>query len=358
MSTATPIPSTSSAPTSDASTSSASTSSASTSGPATTPTTRPEVAFADLEAYRAELTGYCYRMLGSAFDAEDAVQDTLTKAWRAVDRFEGRSSLRTWLYRIATNVCLDLLNGRGRRTRPVDLGPSSTVAEAQLVARPDATWVEPVPDGRLLPTDADPSEIAATRESVRLAFVAALQLLPPRQRAVLVLREVLRWQASEVAELLDTTVASVNSALQRARATIQARQPDSGEAFDPLDERQRELLARYLDAFERYDMEALAALLHEDATQSMPPFDLWIEGRDEVLAWLAGPGAECEGSRLVPTVANGMPAFGQYRRAEDGDGHAAWALQVLEVRDGRIVGNVAFLDVARWFPLFGLPERL
>ena len=312
----------------------------------------------DLEGYRTELTGYCYRMLGSAFDAEDAVQEALTRAWRASDGFEGRSSVRTWLYRIATNVCLDVLAGTQRRVRPMDLGPASTVATAELNSRPDGTWVEPVPDGRVLPSDGGPEELATMRESVRLAFITALQHLPPRQRAVLVLRDVLRWHAAEVADLLDTTVASVNSALQRARATIESRQPAETESVDPLDHEQRLLLDRYLDAFERYDMDALASLLHEDATQAMPPYELWLEGRDEVVGWMLGPGAECEGSRLIPTTANGMPAFGQYRRAADGRGHEPWALQVLEVVDGRITGLNAYLDTARWFPLFGLPDRL
>jgi RNA polymerase sigma-70 factor, ECF subfamily len=312
----------------------------------------------ELEQYRPELTGYCYRMLGSAFDAEDAVQEAMTRAWTAAHRFEGRSSVKTWLYRIATNVCLDMLGGRQRRTRPVDLGPSSTVAEAELVTRPDTMWVEPFPDGRILASNADPGEVASVRDSVRLAFVAALQHLPPKQRVVLVLRDVLRWRAAEVADLLDTTVASVNSALQRAHATLAANPPADGETLNELDREQRDLLARYVDAFLRYDMTALAALLHEDATQSMPPYDLWIQGRDEVLAWLAGPGAECAGSRLVPTSASGMPAFGQYRRAADGDGHRPWSLQVVEIADGKIIGNVAFLDTARWFPLFGLPDRL
>lgn len=319
--------------------------------------TNPDITEARLEDYRTELTGYCYRMLGSAFDAEDAVQDTLTRAWRAADRFEGRSSLRTWLYRIATNVCLDVIGGKHRRTRPMDLGPSSTVATAELTVRPDGTWIEPIADGRILPTNGDPAEISAIRDSVRLAFVAALQHLPARQRAVLLLRDVLRWRAAEVAELLDTTVASVNSALQRARATLGELRPAETEPLDPLNDDQKDLLDRFLDAFERYDMDALAALLHEDATQSMPPYDLWLQGRDEVVGWMLGPGSECEGSRLLPTAANGMPAFGQYRRSADG-GHEPWALQIVEIVDGEITGLNAYLDTARWFPMFGLPDRL
>jgi RNA polymerase sigma-70 factor, ECF subfamily len=313
---------------------------------------------AALEGFRRELSGYCYRMLGSLSDAEDATQETLVRAWRAADRFEGRSSLRTWLYRIATNVCLDELDGRQRRVRPMDLAGPSTVAEATLVALPDGRWLEPAPDGRILPQTDDPAEQAALRESVRLAFVAALQHLPARQRAVLLLRDVLRWRAAEVADLLDTSVAAVNSALQRARATLDERAPVYTDVLDPLDDQQRQLLERYMEAFERYDMVALRELLTEDATHTMPPFDLWLSGRDEVIGWLVGPGAACEGSRLVPTAANGMPAFGQYRRAESGDGHESWALQVLEIRDGRIEGLNAFLDTARLFPRFGLPARL
>ena len=312
-----------------------------------------------LESYRRELTAHCYRMLGSSADAEDAVQETMVRAWRAADRFEGRSSLRTWLYRIATNVCLDVLGGKQRRVRPMDLASPSTVAEAELVMLPDGRWLEPAPDGRTMPVGDDPAEQATQRETIRLAFVAALQHLPARQRAVLLLRDVLRWRAAEVAELLDSSVPAVNSALQRARATLAERAPTDSEPLDPLDEDQRELLERYLDAFERYDMGALRVLLHEDATQTMPPFDLWLRGREEILAWMVSPGpSKCRGSRLIPTAANGMPAFAQYRPAESGRGHEPWALQVLEIRDGRIVGMNAFLDTARLFPLFGLPDRL
>jgi RNA polymerase sigma-70 factor, ECF subfamily len=310
-----------------------------------------------LERYRPELTGYCYRMLGSAFEAEDAVQETMVRAWRGLDRFEGRSSLRTWLYRIATNVCLDMLPAAQRRARPMDLGPSTTTAAATLVERPDHQWLEPVPDGRVVSDGHDPAEVAATRESIRLAFVAALQHLPPRQRAVLLLREVLRWPAAEVAGLLDSSVASVNSALQRARATLADRPIVDTDVYAPTDPGQQELLQRYLDAFERYDMDALTRVLHEDATQTMPPFELWLRGADEIAAWMLGPGAECRGSRLVPTVANGSPAFGQYRPSGPGGRHEPWALQVLEIADGRVVGLNAFLDTARLFPLFGLPQH-
>ncbi|MFF3319563.1 sigma-70 family RNA polymerase sigma factor [Streptomyces sp. NPDC003035] len=310
-----------------------------------------------LEKYRTELTGYCYRMLGSSFEAEDAVQDTMVRAWRSMDSFEGRSSLRSWLYRIATNVCLDSLNAGNKRARPMDLTAATPVAQAQLNARPEITWLEPVPDGRVLPSVADPAETAVSRETVRLAFVAALQHLPPKQRAVLILREVLAWKASEVAELLDTTVASVNSALQRARATIAENEPAASDAADPLDEEQKELLERYVAAFEGYDMKALTALLHEDATMSMPPYDLWLRGHDDIVGWMLGVGDVCRGSKLVPTVANGSPAFAHYHPDPEG-GYSPWALIVLELRDGKVGGMDFFLDTKRWFPLFDLPERL
>ena len=310
------------------------------------------------EQHRVELTGYCYRMLGSSFEAEDAVQEALVRAWRSFDRFEGRSSVRSWLYRIATNVCLDMLSGRQRRARPMDLGPAGRVDAPLKPPLSETTWIEPIPDSRTLTLEADPAELAVERESIRLAFVAALQHLPPRQRAVLILREVLRWQASEVAELLDTSVASVNSALQRARATLDTTEITDTDPLQPLDDEQEELLARYVDAFERYDMESLTALLAEDATQSMPPYNMWLAGRDDVLAWWSGPGIECSGSRLIPTVANGSPAFGQYRPSGPGGRHEAWALQVLETKKGRVQEFTFFLDVDALFPLFGLPLQL
>ena len=252
--------------------------------------------FGELEQHRRALTAYCYRMLGSPFEAEDAVQDTLVRAWRSLDRFEGRAALRSWLYRIATNVCLDMLNGRQRRARPMDLGPARSPDGPIGEILPEVTWIEPVPDGRVMP-DGDPADVAASRETIRLAFVAALQHLPPRQRAVLILCEVLNWRASEVAELLDTSVAAVNSALQRARATLEARDLTASDAEpSALDEPDRELLARYVEAFERYDMEALTSLIHEDATQSMPPYELWLSGRDDIFGWWWGPGIGCRGS--------------------------------------------------------------
>ncbi len=311
-----------------------------------------------LERHRTELTGYCYRMLGSSFDAEDAVQETMVRAWRGHDRFEGRSSLRSWLYRIATNVCLDLLSAGQRRARPMDLTEPQAAASAVLTERPEPSWLEPVPDDRVLPGAADPARAAVARESVRLAFVAALQHLPPKQRSVLILREVLAWRAAEVAELLDTTVPSVNSALQRARATLAAARTKDTDVRKPMDEEQRELLERYVRAFEGYDMEQLTALLHDDAVLSMPPYDLWLRGPGEIVAWLRGMGAECRGSRLLPTAANGSPAFGQYRGSARGPGHDAWALQVIEISGGRIIGLSSFLDTARIFPAFGLPLHL
>ena len=305
-----------------------------------------------LEQYRVELTAYCYRMLGSV-EAEDAVQETFIRAWRGFDRFEGRSALRSWLYRIATNVCLDMLDGRKRRARPMDLGPAGEPIVENL-RTPDLLWIEPMPDGRVMP-EGDPADVVAGRESVRLAFVAALQQLPPRQRAVLILCEVLRWKAAEVAELLDTTVASVNSALQRARATLEASNvtPTQAASVETADQ---ELLRRYVEAFERYDMEALTSLIVEDARQSMPPFDLWLAGRDDILAWWVGPGNGCRGSRLIPVESsNGAPAFGQYKPRESGEGYEPWALQVLEIENGRIVELTFFLDTEKLFPRFGLP---
>jgi len=307
-----------------------------------------------LEQHRVELTAFCYRMLGSV-EAEDAVQETLIRAWQGFDRFEGRAALRSWLYRIATNVCFDMLEGRKRRARPMDLGPAREPVFENLNTLPEVTWIEPMPDSRVVP-EGDPAEVVAARESVRLAFVAALQHLPPRQRAVLILSEVLRWKASEVAELLDTSVASVNSALQRARATMEASNVTAAATAPFLDEANAELLARYVDAFERYDMDALTSLIHEDATQSMPPYDMWLRGRDDILSWWVGPGAGCRGSQVIPvTAANGAPAFGQYKPSDTGEGYEPWALQVLEIENGRIVEFTFFLDTKTLFPLFGLP---
>jgi RNA polymerase sigma-70 factor (ECF subfamily) len=287
------------------------------------------------------------------------VQETLLRAWKGLNRFEGRAAFRSWLYRIATNVCLDMLSGRERRARPMDLGPAKEPIESNLQTLPEVTWIEPAPDALVVHDEGDPADVAVARETIRLAFVAALQHLPPRQRAVLILCEVLRWQASEVAELLETSVASVNSALQRARATLEASRLKTGDPVAPADAEQRDLLARYVAAFEAYDMEALTALIHEDATQSMPPFDLWLRGREDIFTWWYGPGIGCEGSRVIPTVsANGSPAFGQYKPSESGDGYEPWALQVLEIEDGKIVELTFFLETETLFPLFGLPARI
>jgi len=276
-----------------------------------------------LEQYRRELTGYCYRMLGSSFDAEDAVQETMVRAWRSLDGFEGRSALKSWLYRIATNVCFDALAGRERRARPMDLGPAQEPLIENLAELPEVT--------------------------------AALQHLPPKQRAALILCEVLKWQATEAAELLETSVASVNSALQRARATLA-----TADTVAPaeLDADTRALLERYVAAFEAYDIDRLTELLHEDAVQSMPPYSLWLRGRDDIFTWWFGPGIGCQGSRLVPVgLVNGMPAWGQYKPDPNG-GYEPWSLIVPEVSDGRIVELTFFLDTPRLFPLFGLADHL
>ena len=320
-------------------------------------TAPPQELERQLEQHRRELLGYCYRMLGSAFEAEDAVQETMVRAWRSHDRFEGRSSLRSWLYRIATNVCLDLLDGRNRRARPMEMGHEGTGEGPLGDVLPESVWLQPMPDGRVLAPETDPAELAVQRESIKLAFMAALQHLPPRQRVVLILREVLRWKADEVAALLGSSVASVNSALQRARATMDASHLSPGDVAEPADDEQRALLGRYLEAFESYDLDALTALLAEDATLSMPPYPLWMRGPENIRQWMLGIGSVCRGSRLVPIVANGMPAFAHYHPSPDG-GHVAWAVQVIEVADGRVVGINSFLDTAALFPLFGLPMRL
>jgi RNA polymerase sigma-70 factor, ECF subfamily len=308
-----------------------------------------------IERHRPELTGYCYRMLASPFEAEDAVQETMLRAWRSLERFEGRSALRSWLYKIATNVCLDMLSGRSRRATPMDLGPAREPVVENLATRGEATWVQPIRDDAL--GGADPAELAVRSETVRLAFVAALQHLPPRQRTALILCEVLRWKASEAADLLETSTASVNSALQRARETVQTSEIDAGDVGTALAEPEQEFLERYVAAFEAYDMDALRAVIAEDASQSMPPYDLWLQGRDDVLAWMFGPGHECRGSKLLEAPrANGCVAFGQYKPSVSGEGYEPWALQVLEMSDDGRVGRLTFfLDTERLFPMFGLP---
>ncbi len=318
----------------------------------TGPTVDIDAAMAD---HRTELTGYCYRMLGSGSEAEDAVQETMVRAWRAADRFEGRSSLRTWLYRIATNVCTDMHRSPQRRARPMDLGPATPVVGAEPGPMTgEAPWVQPIADGRVLgPTD-DPAELAEGRESIRMAFVAALQHLPAKQRSVLILREVLRWQATEVAELLGTSVASVNSALQRARATLAAH---AGQPLDcAIGPEHEALLARYVDAFERYDIAELVSLLRDDAVMSMPPFALWLHGPEAMGHWFANQGAACEGSRLVPVHANGTAGFGSYK--PDGAGLLKpWAIQVIDVRGGLIAGHHNYI-YPELFEQFGLPPHL
>jgi RNA polymerase sigma-70 factor (ECF subfamily) len=310
---------------------------------------------AQLEEYRAPLFGHCYRMLGSPVDAEDAVQETMVRAWQGLDRFQGRASIKTWLYRIATNVCLDALSDRSRRARPMEHAPAGEVDDA-LEPRPRTHWLEPVPDERVLPAGGDPFEQAALRQSIRLAFVAALQHLPPRQRAALLLAEVLGWSAAEVAECLETSVASVNSALQRARATLGRR--DLRKPPEPLSDEESTLLQRYVDAFQRYDVDALVTLLASDATLSMPPYTLWLRGPDTIRRWLMGPGSACRGSRLRPTAASGSPAFAQYRPGGSEGSYEAWALIVLELSGNRIAGWNTFLDTEALFPLFELPLRL
>jgi RNA polymerase sigma-70 factor (ECF subfamily) len=316
----------------------------------------------ELESYRRELTGYCYRMLGSGFEADDAVQEAIVRAWKAADRFEGRSSVRSWLYRIATNVCLDMLRSSQRRARPMELGASSTadIDFSTVAVLPEHAWVSPIADERVLPLDGDPAEVAEARESIRLAFVAALQHLPARQRAALILCEVLKWQATEAAELLDSSVASVNSALQRARATLAARMEAAAAggppAAEPVSEEQAELLASFVDAFERYDVDRIVTLLHDDVQMSMPPFDLWLQGPDQVAGWLLGNGIGCKGSRLLPVTANGAGAFGSYKPDPAG-GFTPWGIFVMEVSGDRIVGYHSFID-ASLFAAFGLPDHL
>lgn len=309
----------------------------------------------ELEAHRTALTGHCYRMLGSPADAEDAVQETMVRAWRNLERFEGRASVRTWLYRIATNVCLDLLSDDSRRVLSIDEGPAGDI-DHELVTRDRKHWLEPVPEARVIPSNADPFEAAALRQSIRLAFVAALQHLPPRQRAALILSEVVGWSAAEIAESLEMSIAAVNSALQRARATLASR--NVSLQSEPLSEEQSSLLDRYLDSFHRYDVDALVSLLAEDAAFSMPPFTLWLQGRDAVRGWLLGRGSVCRVSRLVPIQASGSPAFAHYHETETPGRFRAWGIVVLTVDRDELSSWTTFLDVERLFPAFGLPFEI
>jgi RNA polymerase sigma-70 factor, ECF subfamily len=313
------------------------------------------IAIQELEQHRSALTGHCYRMIGSVVDADDAVQETLVRAWKSIDRFDGRASLRTWLYRIATNVCLDMLSEGARRARPFETGEAGTVDDA-LATLPRTHWLEPVPDARAVPSDANPAEALVLRQSIRLAFVAALQHLPPRQRAALLLTEVLGWSAAEVAEGLETTVASVNSALQRARATLEAKRVV--EQRQPLSESQQKVVESYVDAFLRYDVNALVALLQKDATLSMPPYTLWLRGPETIADWLVGPGSGCRGSKLIRVAACDSPAFGQYRPGGPDGTYMPWALLVLELTGDKISRWNAFLDTESLFPVFGLPPSL
>jgi len=306
---------------------------------------------AEYDRLTHELTGYCYRMLGSPFDAEDAVQDTMVRAWREFAGFEGRSSLRTWLHRIATNVCIDMLRKRSRRTVPMELQPPTRAEGAQIPAPLDqSTWVLPIPDAKLADGYGDPAEQMVAREAVRLAFVVALQRLPPRQRAALILRDVLQFSAAETAELLGTTVASANSALQRARATAPATEGTEPGGDEPA------LLAEYVAAFEAYDVPRLTALLRSDAVNSMPPLPLWLSGADEIRVWMLGPGSECRGSRLLPAAANGCAAFAQYRPDGRG-GYHPWAMQVIET-DGSLITDMHCYVFPELFTYFGFPAGL
>jgi RNA polymerase sigma-70 factor (ECF subfamily) len=311
----------------------------------------------ELEAHRRGLTGYCYRMLGSGSEAEDAVQETMVRAWKAQDKLQERAALKAWLYRIASNVCFDMLQGPQRRAAPMDMGPASAADASLGDPLGEHAWVQPIADAKV-DAGGDPAEVAASRETLRLAFVAALQHLPPKQRAVLILREVLRWQATEVAELLDTSVASVNSALQRARATLETLDLDAGDGIASVDDAdQADLLRRYVEAFEAYDMTELVKLLRADAAFSMPPFPLWITGPDDIVTFMRTTGAKCEGSKVLPTSANGGPAFAIYNPSEDGDGYDGWALVVMETSDGRVSALHHYI-FPELFAQFGLPRRL
>jgi RNA polymerase sigma-70 factor (ECF subfamily) len=310
----------------------------------------------DMERYRHELTAYCYRMLGSTFEADDAVQNTMLRAWRSAGRFAGRSSVRSWLYRIATNVCFDLLKARGRRAMPMDVGPSSPGDGSGELAATDVLWLQPIPDDAIAPAGRSAADVVVARESVRLAFVAALQFLPARQRAVLILRDVLGWQATEVAELLGMSSIAVHSALRRARETIGASDAAASAANATLESDQERLLARYVDAFERFDIDALVSLLRDDAVMSMPPRALWLQGAETIRAWWTDNVGGCRYMRVVPTSANGGPAFALYKPESDGT-FEAFGIQVVEVVDDGIAALHSFIEadlVAR----FGLPTLL
>jgi RNA polymerase sigma-70 factor (ECF subfamily) len=310
------------------------------------------------DPYRRELLAHCYRMLGSVHDAEDLVQETYLRAWRAYDRFEGRSSLRTWLHTIATRACLTALESRGRRPLPTGLGAPGSDADDTLVEQAEVPWLEPVPDAMVGAVGADPATIVANRQTIRLALVAALQYLPPRQRAVLILRDVLAWKAAEVAAVMDTTTTAVNSILQRARATLEAAAPTEEATTEPGDAARRELLDRYVAAFEAKDIPAIVELFTNDAVWEMPPFTGWYQGAENIGRLIdtqcpaQGPGD----MRLVPTRANGQPAFGLYMRGPDGT-YRPFNLPVLTVGPDGVTHVACFFDT-KLFALFGLPESL
>jgi RNA polymerase sigma-70 factor, ECF subfamily len=308
------------------------------------------------EPFRRELLAYCYRMLGSLHDAEDLVQETYLRAWRAYDRFEGRSSLRTWLYRIATNACLSALESRGRRPLPSGLGAPSSDPEGELVQQPEVPWLEPVPDVMVGAAASDPATIVTSRESIRLALIATLQHLPSRQRAVLIMRDVLGWRAAEAAKLLDTTTVAVNSMLQRARAQISELAPAEDTVTGPETAGQRELLDRYVAAFENYDTARLVELFTADAVWEMPPFIGWYQSAENIAQLVRHqcPASKAGDLLLRAAQANGQPAFGMYLRDPGGDYHS-FQLHVLHLRGGAIDHVVAFFDTSL-FPAFGLSE--
>lgn len=310
------------------------------------------IAIEDLDLHRAAITGHCYRMLGSVFDADDAAQDTFIRAWRARSKFDGRSSLRTWLYRIATNVCLDYLDSRSRRIRPTEVGgPCNSPTVSDLSTQPAETWIEPISDIEAIPSNEDPARQAILREAIRLAFVAALQHLPPKQRAVLLLNDVLDFSSAETASALSLSVAAVNSALQRARETM-------GKPIDAtshnLTASQEAVVSEYMEAFERYDIPAITSMLRADVAFCMPPYSLWLQGPNAVSSWMQTFGVGCRGSRLLPASVSASPAFAQYRPDPD-CGHKAWGMIILELAGERIASITTFLDVERLFPRFGLP---
>ena len=321
------------------------------------PSTTLDDALKSFEGHRRELCAYAYRMLGSSFEAEDAVQEAFTRAWKSYSSFEGRASLRSWLYKITTNVCLDMLDGPQRRARPMDLNGPSRPDSPLPAPQPVYVWIEPIPDG--LAFGADPAEHASTKDTLRLAFVAACQHLPATQRAILIMREVLRFSANETAEALTMSPASVNSALQRARATMSKVQPTVTDDYDESDENQRKLINDFVSAFEAYDMDTLTTLLKADVALSMPPFDLWISGPDNVAAFMLGTGSACEGSKLIRLEgANGHVAFGHYKPTEEPGVYSPWSITILELEGDTIAGLNFFLDTDKLFPLFDLPLEL